>query len=79
VYNLCMKNITLAIDDETLDAGRSYAQRHQTTLNALIRELLAKTVLSNREAAVCEMFRLMDEHPGNSQGKCWTREGLYAR
>jgi hypothetical protein len=74
-----MKNITLALDEETLEAGREYAQRHQTTLNALVRDLLAKTVLSDRKAAVCEMFRLMDAHPGNSQGRRWTREELYAR
>jgi len=74
-----MKNITLALDEEILDAGRDYAQRHQTTLNALIRELLMKTVLTDREAAVREMFRLMDKHPGNSQGRSWTREDLYVR
>jgi len=78
-YNVIMKNITLSIDEETLDAGREYAQRHQTTLNALVRELLVKTVLADRKAAVSEMFRLMDAHPGNSQGSGWTREDLYAR
>ncbi len=74
-----MKNITLALDEETLEAGRSYAQRHQTTLNALVRELLVKTVVADREAAVREMFRLMDVHPGDSGGRRWTREELYAR
>jgi hypothetical protein len=74
-----MKNITLALDEQTLEAGRSYAQRHQTTLNALVRELLVKTVVADRDAAVREMFRLMDAHPGNSQGRRWTREELYAR
>ena len=74
-----MKNITLALDEQTLEAGRSYAQRHQTTLNALVRELLVKTVLADREAAVREMFRLMDAYPGNSEGRRWTREDLYAR
>lgn len=74
-----MKNITLALDDETLDAGRAYAQRHQTTLNALVRELLVKTVIADREATVQEMFRLMDAHPGRSEGRTWTRDELYAR
>lgn len=74
-----MKNITLALDDDTLDAGRAYAQRHQTTLNALVRELLVKTVVADREGAVLEMFRLMDAHPGHSQGRRWTREELYVR
>ena len=78
-YAIYMKNITLAIDEETLDAGRSYAQRHQTTLNALVRDLLVRTVLADREAAVREMFRLMDSHPGNSHGQRWTREELHAR
>jgi hypothetical protein len=74
-----VKNITLALDEETLNAGREYAQRHQTTLNALVRELLMKTVLADNKAAVNEIFRLMDAHPGDSRGKRWTREDLYVR
>ena len=74
-----MKNITLALDEDTLEAGRAYAQRHQTTLNALVRDLLVKTVVADRKAALREMFRLMDAHPGNSRGRRWTREDLYAR
>jgi hypothetical protein len=38
------KNVTLALDEQTLNAGRAYAQKHQTTLNALVRDLLVKTV-----------------------------------
>lgn len=76
---MAMKNITLAIDDETLEAGRSYASRHQTTLNSLVRDLLVRTVLADRQAMANEMFRLMDAHPGNSQGKRWSRDELYVR
>lgn len=78
-YNVLMRNITLAIDEETLEAGRAYAQRHQTTLNALVRELLVKAVVADRQSAVREMFRLMDAHPGTSKGRRWTREDLYVR
>jgi hypothetical protein len=74
-----MKNITLALDEETLNAGRKYAQRHGTTLNTLVRELLVKTVLADKKTAVGEMFRLMDVHPGNSRGRRWLREDLHAR
>ncbi len=74
-----MKNITLALDEEILEAGRVYARNHQTTLNALVRELLAKAVVSDRQGAVSELFRLMDAHPGNSRGQRWTREELYVR
>jgi len=74
-----MKNITLSLDEEVLEAGRNYAMRHQTTLNALVRELLVKTVIADRQIAVQEMFRLMDAYPGNSHGERWTRDELYAR
>jgi hypothetical protein len=74
-----MKNLTLAIDDETLEAGRRYASRHQTTLSSLVRELLVRTVLADRQALANEMFRLMDVHPGYSEGQRWTREELYVR
>lgn len=74
-----MKNITLALDEETLAAGRAYAERHQTTLNGLVRDLLAKTVHQDRAATAGEMFRLMDEAPGRSRGKRWTRDDLHAR
>ena len=74
-----MKNVTLALDEEALEAGRTYAERHQTTLDALVGDLLIRTVAEDRQAAVVEMFRLMDAHPGNSQGRRWTREELYVR
>lgn len=74
-----MKNVTLAIDDQTLEAGREYARQHGTTLNNLVRELLTRHAGPNRAASVDEMFRLMDAHPGDSKGRRWQREDLYAR
>jgi hypothetical protein len=74
-----MKNITLALDEETLDAGREYAQRHHTTLNNLVRELLRKTTMADRKAAATEMLRLMNQHQGRSPGKRWTRAELHER
>jgi hypothetical protein len=32
-----MKNITLAIDEDVLDAARLYAAKNKTTVNALVR------------------------------------------
>ena len=69
MYAVIMKNITLSLDDEVLEAGQQYTQRHQTTLNALVRELLIRTVIADREGAVQEMFRLMDAYPGSSKGR----------
>lgn len=79
VDSQAMKNITLALDDKTLAAGRTYARRHQTTLNGLVRDLLVKAVVSDRQAAVTEMFRQMDASPGNSRGQRWTRDELFGR
>ena len=78
-YNVVVKNITLALDERTLEAGRAYARKHETTLNALVRDLLERAVVTDRRAAVAEMFRLMDQYPGHSRGRRWTREELYAR
>ncbi len=74
-----MKDITLALDEEILEAGRIYASRHETTLKALVRQLLVRTVVADRHAVVAEMFRLMDAYPGNSDGLGWAREELYVR
>jgi hypothetical protein len=74
-----MSILTLALDEQTLEAGRSYAERHQITLEALVRELLVRVAKSGREATVTEMFRLMDAHPGNSGGSRCGREELYLR
>jgi Family of unknown function (DUF6364) len=74
-----MKNITLALDEKTLKAGRAYARQHQTTLNSLVRDLLQKHAGTERDAALTELLRVMDAHPGNSKGRKWRREDLYAR
>ncbi len=78
-YYVAVPNITLAIDEETLAAGRAYARQHQTTLNALVRDLLARTVTRDRVASVEEMFRQMDAAPGNSGERRWTRADLHVR
>ncbi|MGH9418257.1 MAG: hypothetical protein ACRD01_16680 [Terriglobales bacterium] len=74
-----MKNVTLAIDDATLAASRAYAKRHNTTLNQLIRDLLRRTVGSHQSAGVDELLRYMREHPGDSEGRTWTREEIHER
>ena len=74
-----MKNVTLSIDESTLQAGRAYARAHHTTLNALIRDLLERTVKPERQAATTELMRLMEEHTGDSGGSKWNREDLYER
>ncbi len=72
-----MPNITLSIDENLLEAGRRYAQEHNTSLNALVRELLAKTVTRSSTNRLQETFRLADKQHFSSKGKKWKREDLY--
>ena len=71
-----MKNVTLAIDDQLLQASREYAQKQGTTLNALIRQLLERTVVSQPTMTLVELFSFMDRHPIRIEGP-WKREDLY--
>jgi ribosomal protein S3AE len=73
-----MKNVTLALDERVLAAGREYARQHRTSLNRLIRQLLEKTVTSKAsESDLSQFFQLADKAAGNSHGRRWKREDLY--
>jgi hypothetical protein len=72
-----MPNITLSIDDDLLDAGRKYAREHNTSLNALMRDLLARTVTRPSSSRMRDMFKMVDSLRVNPQGKKWTREDAY--
>lgn len=72
-----MKNITLALDEKTIQAGREYARRHHTTLNNLIRRLLEQTVLNSSGQWVEECFAVMDKAAATSGGARWIREELH--
>jgi hypothetical protein len=73
-----MKNITLALDEETIKAGRAYARRHNMTLNSLVRKLLRQTVTRNAGDWIDECFQLMDkaEIPRDAP-RTWKRSDLY--
>ena len=72
-----MPNITISLDEDLLSSGRRYAEKHQTSMNALIRRLLEQTVRSDTSEWQEECFRLMDQAGGNSRGRMWKREDLY--
>lgn len=72
-----MKNITLALDEKIIKAGREYARTHNLTLNSLIRKLLQQTVSRGSTNWVDECFALMDEAGAVSTRRTWKREDLY--
>ena len=55
-----MPNITISLDEDLLKSGRRYAEKHQTSMNALIRKLLEQTVRFQSDAWLEECFNLMD-------------------
>jgi hypothetical protein len=72
-----MKNITLSIDEETLQAGREYARKHNQSLNSLVRKLLEQNVLKSSSQWLSESFQIMDKAQVAATGKKWRREDLY--
>ncbi|MBA2432532.1 MAG: hypothetical protein H0V56_10525 [Chthoniobacterales bacterium] len=71
-----MRNVTLSVDDEILRQARAYAQRHGTTLNQMIRELLERTVTAPAgDSPLEESFRLADG--ADSRGWKWNRSEIY--
>ena len=72
-----MPNITISLDKDLLESGRRYAEKHQTSLNALIRTLLEQSVRPQSKNWLEECFQLMDRTNLNSKGRRWRREELY--
>ncbi|MBN2811202.1 MAG: hypothetical protein JXP39_04860 [Spirochaetales bacterium] len=72
-----MKNITLSIDEDVLEAGREYARSHDISFNVLVRKLIEQTVLPQRDAWLTDTFSLMDRADASSNGRSWTRDELY--
>ena len=72
-----MSNLTISLNNELIKSGRDYAKQHNTSINALIRELLKKKVEDSSINWLEECFLLMDKLNVNSKGKKWNREDLY--
>ena len=76
-YYVHMKNVTLSLDEQLLAQARSYAHKHGTTLNAMIRELLAKTVQRDADQSGATLIQLFDQLAGHSAGWQWKRDDIY--
>jgi len=72
-----MKNITLSVDEELLEKGRSYARLHHTSLNHMVRELIQETVEPAADFWLDEAFSLMDTLKPGKKSPSWKREDLY--
>jgi len=72
-----MPNITISLNEDLLKSSRRYAEKHQTSVNTLIRKFLEQTVRSDSNDWIEECFRLMDRAKANSGGRRWKREDVY--
>ena len=73
-----VKNITLALDERIIAAGREYAKKHNMTLNGLVRRLLEQTVTRQSQKWIEESFSLMDRAKvARDAPRKWKRDELY--
>lgn len=72
-----MKNITLSIPDDLLLKCREYAQKHNTSLNQIIRDLLKNAVQSKN--TVDKLLEKSDRLAVNTDNYTWNRDEIYDR
>jgi len=74
-------NITLSADKSLIAKARKYAQKHNTTLNNLVREYLKKIVYnSDSDKAADEFEKNALSHAGKSDlNYRFKREDVYTR
>lgn len=75
------KNITLAVDEDVLEAVRAYAKSNHTSVNALMREALRAIAEKGRRSDLAwdELFAEIDEEGAEVGQRTWTRDDLYVR
>lgn len=76
-----MKNITLAVEEDVLEAVRVYAAERKTSVNALVRAELRR--IAEAEGRVAQARRRIRELAARSKGEMgpvtWTRDDLHER
>ena len=77
-----MANLTLTIDESTLRRARIRALEAGTSVNALVRDYLARYAGTSQSAAASRAFLALTENLEASSGpggRTWTRDELYDR
>ena len=76
-----MKNITLAVDEATLDQVREYAAKRRTSVNALVRLHLEQIARNENRAkrAMMELRAMSDRSKAELGPITWTRDAVHER
>lgn len=80
-YTVCMKNITLSVDDDVLAAVRRHAAEQDSSVNALVRDYL-KNLAGHHDRsrrARARLRQLSRRTQGRLGKKTWNREDLHER
>jgi hypothetical protein len=73
-------NLTLAVDERTVQQARQVAERMGKSLNQVIREYLEQLAGDrNVEEAIRELHRLRAEGRGDSRGWRFNRDEIHER
>lgn len=73
-------NLTLSVDDETLQKARRRADAMGKSVNQLVREYLEHLAGKSDREALLQEFREMSKHPtGDPKGWKFNREEIHER
>jgi hypothetical protein len=73
-----MKNLTLSVDESTLEKAREAARKRGKSLSSLIRDFLEELAgARQRRHAVAQLQQLWAEGGGHSGGRKITRDDAY--
>ena len=73
-------NVTLSIDDETVERARELAKQRGTSLNQMIRDYLRELAADlTPDEIIAELEVHWATSGGNSGGQRWTREEIHER
>jgi hypothetical protein len=76
-----MKNITLSVDEDVLNAVRRHAAERNSTVNALVRDFLTNLAAHEDRAkkARARLRELSRQSKGRLGRKTWSRDELHDR
>ena len=75
-----MTNLTLAIDDALLQRAREAALRQNTSVNALVRDFLARYAdARSRRLEALDQFEAVACGSQSASSEPWSRESLHER
>jgi hypothetical protein len=72
-----MRNITVAINEQTFALGQEYAEKQHISFDVLIENLITQMTAPSSDDWLEDTFRLMDTAQVLSNGQKWNREELY--